>query len=688
MRFSRSIVIVALLVLASAASAQIENPTSWDAKLKQKSAKQGDIVTANVTATIKNGWHIYSTKNYGDDGPLPTTIEITPAKFFSISGSIKAPKPKSKVDEAFQITAEYYEKKVTFAVPVRISAKAPLGKQTLTVTVNAMACDDKMCMPPKSAKFDLPIEIQAGTGQSDVVPPVTPPSTPAAPPAATPAPTSTPTAQAAPAPSQAAAAPAAPEVSHSGGIANIKEKGLLWFIGFAMTMGFLALLTPCVFPMIPLTVSFFTKHAAKNHKRGISDAMLYGGGIVSTFTAVGFVFAMLFGATSLSGLATNPVVNIIFGLIFLLLALNLFGVFELTMPSGLVNKLNARSGLGRGRSSILIMGLTFTLTSFTCTVPFIGTVMVAAARGEYIWPLVGMLAFSSAFALPFVLLAMFPHAIKKMPRGGDWMNGVKIVMGFLELAAVIKFLSNADIIWDWEVLTRDVFLSTWIAIAVVLSLYLLGIVKFQHDASDVRVGTGRLLLSIFFITAALFFYTGINGVPLGTIDAYLPPREYGIKERLNTMPIPKEETSNEVPASRSEARRQAHNSDLEWLDDYNAALALAKKTNKNVFIDFTGFTCTNCRWMESNVFPKPSIDSLLHQFVLVRLYTDGDGANFQANQKMEESRFGTVALPLYAIMSADDKPVAVFDKGMTRDVGEFQGFLQSGLAAMIAAIGG
>ncbi len=690
MKHVKIVLAFAMAFAALAANAQTEQPYSWKVAPQERTVHPGDIVHVSATATIKDNWHIYSTKTYGDEGPIPTQFGIRNPNVFKIDGKITSPKPQTKHDEAFEITAEFFEKSVTFTIPVRVNANAAAGKQNIAFSITAMACNDRMCMPPKTTDVSIPIVIApAAANTGSAAPPAG--AQPAAP------------AQTAPSgsPAQAAATDAnqtgaqAPEqkagnvsaATANGAIGKFQTKGLWWFMGFAFSMGLLALLTPCVFPMIPLTVSFFTKRGATKRSEAIREAGLYGMGIVGTYTAAGFLFALIFGASSITNIATSPSVNVVFGGIFLLLALNLFGVYEIAIPARIVNSLNIAAGNGKNVGSLMLMGLMFTFTSFTCTVPFIGTVMVAAARGQFLWPLAGMLSFSAAFALPFVILAMFPHALHRLPKSGDWMNRVKIVMGFLELAAVVKFISNADIVWQWKIITRDVFLSSWMAIALILTAYLLGFFRMKGENEAPQVGAGRLLLSVFFLVITLFFYTGINGIPLGTIDAYLPPRDYGADVRITTAGFPETAAQSEqTAADRANGRAQSSHSEPEytWHSDYTQALALARAQKKNVFIDFTGFTCTNCRWMESNVFPKPMVDSLLRQYILVKLYTDGNGDEYRQNQNFEESRFGTIALPLYAVMSPDDQQVAVFAQGMTRDVGEFASFLKSGLPADIA----
>jgi thiol:disulfide interchange protein DsbD len=297
------------------------------------------------------------------------------------------------------------------------------------------------------------------------------------------------------------------------------------------------------------------------------------------------------------------------------------------------------------------MGLTFTLTSFTCTSPFVGTILVSASRGDWQMPLIGMLAFSTVFALPFFVLALAPQFVSQLPRAGGWMNSVKVAMGFLEVAAAMKFISNVDLVWKWGIFTRDVVLSVWIAIGVILSVYLLGKFQLSHDSKPERLGAFRLVSAVVSLAVSFYLLTGLFGAKLGELESFLPPD-------LN------------------KASAKTLSDELKWIEnDYEGALAKAKAENKRVFIDFTGYTCTNCRWMEANVFPKREVEAELGKFVLARLYTDGDGDVYSRQQQMEEQMLGTVALPYYAIVSADGKVVNSFP-GLTRNTAEFVDFLK------------
>jgi thiol:disulfide interchange protein len=440
-------------------------------------------------------------------------------------------------------------------------------------------------------------------------------------------------------------------------IAEARKAGLLPYLLTAFGAGALALLTPCVFPMIPITVSFFTKRKHISRSRAIRDAGIYSLGIIFTFTALGFLFALLMGATGIQDFASNPWVNLFVAAVFILLAGSLFGFYEIQLPTGVLNKLNAKANEGEGILSVLLMGLVFSLTSFTCTVPFVGAVMVSATRGDWLWPMMGMLAFATAFSIPFFLLALFPAALKSLPKSGGWLNSVKVLMGFLEIAAAMKYLSNADLVWQWALLTRSVFLVIWVVLAVLAVLYLIGRIKFVHDTPVEKLSGVRMLTATGFLSIAVFLTTGIFGGQLGVLEGYVPLQTYA--------------------------------SDKEWLENYEAGLKLAKETGKPIFVDFTGYTCTNCRAMEATMFTRPEVAALLSQYVRVRLHTDGRANKQQIeenreNQKMQQDRYDTIALPYYAAISPEDKDIVQFD-GYTNSPAEFVTFLKKGLPEKQAA---
>jgi thiol:disulfide interchange protein DsbD len=422
--------------------------------------------------------------------------------------------------------------------------------------------------------------------------------------------------------------------------------------------------------MVPITVSYFLRHARTSRARAFGAIALFGGGIVLTFTALGVGVATLVGAAGLVRFATNAWVNVGIAVIFAALALNLLGFYELTVTSRLLGRIDEatrKEGISESASALL-MGALFTLTSFTCTAPFIGTLLVAASQGEWQRPVVGMLAYSVVFALPFIVLAIVPRWIGSLPKSGPWLLRIKAVLGFVELAAVAKFLSNADLVWHWNIFTHDVVLGIWVALALITTFYLLGAFRLPHDpprdVSDARgpyglprIGASRGIPAFLFLALGMWLATGLTGGTLGTLESFLPP--------VGGAPPPV--NSADVPA------------ELHWhLNDLPGALALARSENRRVFIDFTGYTCTNCRWMEANMFTRPEIKVAMNRYVLARLYTDGDGEIYESQQVMQQQRFGTIALPLYAVVDPDGTTITTF-AGLTRSPNDFLGFLSSGL---------
>jgi len=407
-------------------------------------------------------------------------------------------------------------------------------------------------------------------------------------------------------------------------------------------MGALSLLTPCVFPMVPITVSYFTRHAESTRRRAAGSAALYGLGIVLTFTVFGSAIAAVAGAAGLNRFAANPWINLALTALFLVFALNLFGLYELRLPVGLLSRLDGMSRRrGASAAGTLLMALTFTVTSLTCTAAFIGTLLVVAAQGEWQRPIAGLLAYSATFALPFVALAMAPHLVSQLPRSGPWLARVKVIMGFLEIAAAMKFLSNADLVWSWGLVTRGVVLVAWTITALALAAYVAW-------PSRRRPGPGRLAAAGATLVLAVWLGSGIAGRRLGELEAFLPPA----------------------------AVHSAAN-ELTWItNNLDAALAEARASNRLVIIDFTGYTCTNCRWMEANMFPRPEVRAALDGFVRARLYTDGQGAVYERQQRFQQDQFKTVALPLYAIVDPDRRAIATF-AGLTRDQTEFLAFLHT-----------
>ena len=695
------LLLLSLMVAAFTVFSQAQNPVSLTMSVKPAKVKPGDKLTGQITASIGGGWHMYSVTQ-GAGGPIPTRITIADGAI-KAAGGVRGSAVKSEMDANFGIVTETYSGSASFSVPLVVDSAAQPGAETVEASVRYQVCNDTTCLPPKTVKISAPVEIIAGTTAA-VAAQTSPSPAPSASP--TPSPKTSPTANAnanvnANSNASTNANPANTETgtilsgnvesnlsaasttnetknesNETETVAPVADQSVLnnaqndlWsFIWLAMTVGALSLLTPCVFPMVPITVSYFTNHAAGNRGGAIRDAVIYALGIILTFTALGVALAVLFGAAGINKFAASPYVNLVITGIFVAFALSLFGAFELGIPSSVLTKLDRlqRREEGKGGSAgrivaLLLMGLTFSLTSFTCTAPFVGTLLVMAAQGDWFLPVVGMLAFSTVFALPFFILALAPQLVSQLPRSGGWLNSVKVVMGLLEIAAAMKFLSNVDLVWRWNIFTRDVVLASWVAISFLIVFYLLGKIQLSHDVKTERIGALRLLTAVLFFSLGFYFLTGLFGKTLGELESFLPPM-------TETASIATTNNDNTVNNSASK----------EWItNDYNAALTRAKQENKPVFIDFTGYTCTNCRWMEANMFPKESVRREFEKFILVRLYTDGEGEPFEGFQKMQQEKFNTVALPLYAIVGGDGKTLATFP-GLTRKEDEFVSFLQKG----------
>ena len=626
--------LITFLVLAATAFGQ--DPTKWSlgSDALGRELKSGEQVKVTLTATVEPGWHLYSV-DQPEGGPIPTTIKVSDAGKFEITGKIGTLAPKITPDKNFIIDGKPLETKYfTDNAEFRIDLKAvaDTSADAIALDVRFQLCNDTYCLPPRTKRVSF-------AGEEDVKKTVSISQLPAS-------------------SSENSTSPVIAVQS----MANSQTPTDLWaFIWLAATLGALSLLTPCVFPMIPITVSYFTNHSAGSRSRSIRLATIYSLGIVATFTLLGMLLALFVGAAGINLFAANPWVNILIAGIFLFFAFNLFGAYEITVPTGLLTKLDSltrsHEGEGSGVVGALLMGLTFTLTSFTCTSPFVGTILVSASQGDWQMPLIGMLAFSAVFALPFFVLALVPQWVAQLPRAGGWMNSVKVSMGFLEIAAAMKFISNVDLVWKWGIFTRSVVLAIWIAIGVILTLYLLGKFQLTHDSKPERIGAFRLMSAIVSLAISFYLVTGLFGAKLGELEAFLPPE-------------------TEVSA----ASRIGGNGGerLQWIkNDYEAALAKAKTENKRVFVDFTGYTCTNCRWMEANIFVLPAVQTEMEKFVLVTLYTDGDGEIYERQQRMEQDMFGTVALPFYAVLDADGKPISTFP-GLTRNSEEFIDFLKKG----------
>lgn len=615
-------------VWAPSALGQGSNHVKWTLQFDPPAAAPGAKVAARLTAKIDPGWHLYSLST--PPPPIATTVKLADDITFR-RAEVLQPKPIRKHDNNFNADTETFEGEVVFWLALEVRADAQSGARDIVAEPRFQVCSDTSCIPPKTKVASASFTVDAAaTAAAPSVPPGY--STPAAPP------------------------PAATGAGAGESIAG--------FLALAFGFGLAAIFTPCVFPMIPITMSFFLNQANVSRRETVIQAGIFCLGIIVLFSGLGILTTSLLGPFGVVQLGSNPWVNALIASIFLVFGLSLLGAFEITIPSAVLTKLNAASQSG-GTLGTLLMGLTFSLASFACVGPFVGTLLAASATGGGLRPVLGMVAFAVGLALPFFLLALFPNYLKKLPRSGGWLARVKVVMGFVILAAMLKYVSSIDQVLQWGFLTRERFLAAWVVLFGIAGFYLLGFVRLEGINKDEPMGLGRLLSGMAFVIFALTLVPGMFGSHLGELDAYVP-----------------------VVAEGS-ASTGGGTASTVWLkNDLPGALARAKAEGKKVLVNFTGYACTNCHWMKANMFTKPEIAGLLKDFVLVDLYTDGNDAASEANQKLEESKFATIAIPFYVIFDADQNVVATFPQ-LTRNAQEYVAFLNTPAAASktVAAAG-
>jgi thiol:disulfide interchange protein DsbD len=603
------------LCFAASVMAQRLDPVHWSLSVDPPTARPGGKALARLTARIDPGWHLYSLST--PQGPLPTTISVlaNPA----VAGfAIYQPRPNVTFDPNFQLNTESFEEQVTFLIRVELKKDAAAGPVDLAAQVRYQACDARQCLLPvrKTAGARLAVDPAAAAVESAI-----------------------PAGYSLPQPGKPGPA-APPPLENAGG----EVQGLGTFLLIAFGFGLAAIFTPCVFPMIPITVSFFLKKQTGSRGQGVLQATVFSLGIILLFSALGLAATAILGPFGTVQLGSNPWVNGFIALVFLAFALSLLGAFEITLPSGLLTRMNRASQRG-GLLGSLLMGLTFSLAAFACVGPFVGTLLAGSVSGGGVRPLAGMAAFATGLALPFFLLALFPSYLGRLPKSGEWMVRIKIVLGFVILAAMLKYVSNVDAVLQTNLLTRGRFLAIWVVLFALPGLYLLGFLRMEGVRRGAKAGIARLLIGVAFIAFAIGLVPGMFGGQLGELDAYIP-----------------------LAPGRTAA----------WMKNgYEQALARGRAENKLILLNFTGYACTNCHWMKSNMFPRPEIAAALGKFVLVELYTDGTDAASESNGRILTGKFNTVAIPFYAIVDPDGKPVATF-AGLTRNPAEFLAFLQAG----------
>lgn len=672
-----------LAIFTLMAQAQILTPVKWKIKLDDKNGAAEKEIT--FTATADKGWHLYD-MNLPEGGPISTSFTfetLTGAE--TIGQPTASASPTTVFDEQFQMDLRWYAGSVTFTQKIKVTDAAKFKAEG---AVEFMACNDETCLPPDQVDFAFDkshvslTQAPASTGNEPVAQ-----QTPAASEEAI---TSASDTQAE-ANNSAAATTQKPATSaltdapdlwkpvvdelKAFGDTTLTSTDTSWlfifFAGFAG--GLIALLTPCVWPMIPMTVSFFLKRT-KDRKKAIRDAITYGLSIIVIYLVMGLLITGIFGASALNDLSTNAVFNIIFFLLLVTFAVSFLGAFELVLPSSWTNKLDSKADSTTGVLSIFFMSFTLVLVSFSCTGPIIGTLLVqAASMGTAVGPAIGMFGFALALSIPFSLFAIFPNMLQSMPKSGGWLNSVKVVLGFLELALALKFLSVADLAYGWRLLDREVFIVLWIIIFSLLGCYLLGKIKFSHDSDLKYVSVPRLFMSIISFAFAIYMVPGLWGAPLKAISAFAPPL---YTQDFNLY-------KNEVHAA---------------FDDYEAGMAYAKKVNKPVMIDFSGFGCVNCRKMEASVWTDPTVKQTLeNDYVLITLIVDdktklAEPIEIQENGKtrklktigdkwsyLQRSKFGANAQPFYILLNHDGEPLGP-SYAFNEDVSQYMKFLRNGLS--------
>ncbi len=664
-----------LLMVISCLSvvAQMQDPVHFKTEWKSISANEAEII---FSATIDPGWHVYST-DLGDGGPTQATINIDKISGAALDGKLKPGSNEiKKMDPIFEMEVKFFEKTAKFTQKVKLTG----GKYSVSGYLEYGACNDENCLPPTSVDFTFSGEVPAQAKAADTKEKEAPKKEEA--PVETVAKADT-TVEATAATDSTATettlqgttnywTPVISELSSYSEGTNEESHSWIYIFFTGLIGGLLALFTPCVWPIIPMTVSFFLKRT-KDKKKGIRDAWTYGASIVVIYVTLGLAITLIFGASALNALSTNAIFNILFCLMLVVFAASFFGAFEITLPSKWSNAVDSKAEATTGLLSIFLMAFTLSLVSFSCTGPIIGFLLVeVSTSGSVVAPAIGMLGFAIALALPFTLFAMFPSWLKSMPKSGGWMNVIKVSLGFLELAFALKFLSVADLAYGWRILDRETFLALWIVIFGLLGMYLLGKIKFPHDDDNTKVGVGRFFLALFSLAFAVYMIPGLWGAPLKAVSAFAPPMQ---TQDFNLY-------KNEVHAK---------------FNDFDSGMEYARQNHKPVMIDFTGYGCVNCRKMELAVWTDPQISQIMNDdYVLITLYVDEktslpEPIKITENGKertlrtigdkwsyLQRSKFGANAQPFYVLLDNEGKPLNS-SYSYDEDIAKYKDFLQTGL---------
>ena len=620
----RNLLLLLLFFWPLSATAQFDDPEIPEIIVRVQSAlepsdpRSGEYVRIVVTAQIKKGWKIYSVVPSKEEfAPIASKLEWDAGNWEAL-GPFYETNPISEPDPVLGMVLSYHKGDCSFYQNFKVPSTESRNSNGVG-HITFQACSDRVCLPPDEVKFSIPAAITSGSVRSEYSVPNFSIN---------------------------------PDMSRAG---NVEEAtSLLGFLGLAVLAGFFALLTPCVLPMIPITVSFFTVQAQQSRGASLCLVATFALGLVGTYTTLGMGMSLLFGATGIVQLASNPWLNLAIGLLFVLFAVSLIGFLDFSLPPALINRLDSFSRKTTGLAGIFLIGVAFTVTAFTCTIQFVGTLLLAAAKGEWFLPIIGMLVFSTVFALPFILLGLFPTLIRRSRSlSGNWMEHLKIVLGILELGIAWKFFSNADLVWQWGVLDREVVLGAWAILMVAIAAFLMGRLTIKRIRIG-RIGLSHLSFGTIFLIFGIYFGSGVVGKELNPlVESYLPPPIQGT----------------------GDFEKLSAEAGLVWHDNFPEALAVAQKTQKPLFLDFTGYTCVNCRWMEKSVFVKQEVLKVFQkEFVLAQLYTDG-GAFQEANQELQMERFNTLALPFYVVLNASDQEIRRH-AGIIPDAKDFLTFLE------------
>ncbi|UAK43506.1 thioredoxin family protein [Bacteroides nordii] len=654
-----------LMFVVLAAHAQIQDPVKFKTELKALSDTEGEII---FTAAIDPGWHVYST-NLGDGGPISATFNVDKKNGLELVGKLKPVGNEiSTFDKLFQMKVRYFESTAQFVQKIKFIA----GTYTIEGYLEYGACDDESCLPPTQVPFNL-----SGKTTLKATEPVAESKVELQKEAEVEPETVATSADTAAVVKPVVSAdilwkPVIDDLQAYGEEHSQEDMSWIYIFITGFLGGLLALFTPCVWPIIPMTVSFFLKRS-KDRKKGVRDAWTYGASIVVIYVTLGLAITAIFGASALNALSTNAVFNILFCLMLIVFAASFFGAFEITLPSKWSNAVDSKAEATGGLISIFLMAFTLSLVSFSCTGPIIGFLLVqVSTTGSVIAPAIGMLGFAIALALPFTLFALFPSWLKSMPKSGGWMNVIKVTLGFIELAFALKFLSVADLAYGWRILDRETFLALWIVIFALLGFYLLGKIKFPHDDDDTKIGVSRFFMALVSLAFAVYMVPGLWGAPLKAVSAFAPPMK---TQDFNLY-------TNEVHAK---------------FDDYDLGMEYARLHNKPVMLDFTGYGCVNCRKMELAVWTDPTVSKIINDdYVLITLYVDNKTPLSEPVKIMENGtertlrtvgdkwsylqrvKFGANAQPFYVLIDNEGKPLNK-SYAYNEDIPKYIEFLRTGL---------